>query len=373
MTKEMKRSLFFACILQFTVALFAQTSNTTISVVFDSANGTFKNPSPVAPLCRVTIGKDESVFAYSGDSHLAETILGKVKAGQPVELSVSGYSSGGDVIRLLARLNLAGVFAFPGEMKGQTWSFSNHLQAGDLDRLAIYPYAEPRARYRCACHQSVRSFCRHGHEGNPAVSNESVFNGYASRSHCISNALAHGIAVVESGMSVFFPELDCLVVCGRTDAEKILAACHFTGGDRFPFEGCGRGLPVAMKDIAQVDFATIKHEVLLERELGPGFIGASDAELASRILDSPQKDRALELIHTDIAENKFGRWSLLGRTWGMIAGDDNSKRKECLFDVFASGDRKLIVMAHERRALCVWMILDDLFWGQASITGSAKP
>ena len=151
-----------------------------------------------------------------------------------------------------------------------------------------------------------------------------------------------------------------------------MAACHFTGGDRFPFEGCGRGLPVAMKDIAQVDFATIKHEVLLERELGPGFIGASDAELASRILDSPQKDRALELIHTDIAENKFGRWSLLGRTWGMIAGDDNSKRKECLFDVFASGDRKLIVMAHERRALCVWMILDDLFWGQASITGSAK-
>ena len=176
------------------------------------------------------------------------------------------------------------------------------------------------------------------------------------RGLCISNVLVNGFEALSAGSGYFFPELDCFVICSPDDGKRILAACHFIGGNLFPFEGCGRGLPSAMRGISQASFARVEHEVLLQREFGPGFVGVSGDKLMFKIMNSSQKERALELIHTDIAENEFGRWNLIGSTLGITASDTDLQGRECVLDIFVSPDNKFIVVANEKRALCVWMI-----------------
>lgn len=111
-----------------------------------------------------------------------------------------------------------------------------------------------------------------------------------------------------------------------------------------------------MRGISQASFARVEHEVLLQREFGPGFVGVSGDKLMFKIMNSSQKERALELIHTDIAENEFGRWNLIGSTLGITASDTDLQGRECVLDIFVSPDNKFIVVANEKRALCVWMI-----------------
>lgn len=357
----MKHNIFAICCTLLGVAtLLTRTSSAAIHLSFDSSNCRAKSPRTVPTLCRLKSLKSEMTFPYSGSEDIAKRILCGENVGQVIALSVVEYPSGNDVVNLFALLNLGKVFAFPGEIRAQTSSPFNALHAGGLDWFAILPFAESRARYRCDCFKSKRPF--HSHEVNPTYDNEHVFKGYALRDACVSNAVIRCLKVVEARDSLFFPEMDCLVVCDPVDGVKVLAVCYFVGGEQFPFEGCGRGLPVELRDITRVSFVKIEPEVLLEREFGPGFVGLSGDELVSRILALPRKDRALELINLDIVENKFGRWNLIGSTGGRVSCDGVSKGEYHCFYIYALDDKKLVVVTCEKRALCVWKILDDFFW-----------
>ncbi len=349
----MKCGLFF--FLYMLLASLSHVMAVGVVVSFDPPVMRCKPLAHSPPICRLKIESKEEVFPYSGSTNLANAILRRIDAGQTVSLSIIGYSSYDQCIGLLAHLNLREVFAYPKGMKVQTWSPFNNMHVGPLDKLSAFPYAEARTRHRCACFQSGLPFHRHGGKTVACdVIGGDVF--------CISNLLANGISSASGRNTFFFPELDCLVVYSPDDCNSVLAACHFTGGDLFPFEGCARGLPAEMRGIANASFVMVEPEVLLEREFGTGFVGVSGDELTSKIVDSPRRDRMLELIHTRIAENEFGRWNMLGSTFGIVSTDSASQERKCALDIFVSQDRKLVVGTHEKRVVCVWIVYNESFW-----------
>ena len=137
----MKRFVVLICVLIGVMFLFAEQTNTSVSVIFEDFNAKGKTLQSQSPRCVIDCGESIDSFSYRGVEELTERILGKFHKGQSVELSILGYSSASDVVKIFATLNLKNLFAYPGRLKPKNWSSSNVLLCGPLDRLAFFAFA----------------------------------------------------------------------------------------------------------------------------------------------------------------------------------------------------------------------------------------
>lgn len=338
--------------------LFAEETNTSVSVTFDNYPVRGKSRQVQSPMCIVKCGEETEIFSYCGTQELVAKLCGKIQKGQLFELSIYEYSSARDVARVFGSLNSKNLFAFIGRLRGKCCSHSNVLDNGPLDRLAFYSFAEARTRYRHDCIREKRKFLQQ--EQEVCDSQENVFHDYLSRETCISNLVLKKHKLVEGRNTVFFPDLDVLMICDPGESKKFLAACHFIGGNMFPFEGCGRGLPAELRSVCSERFVRVEFEKRIEQEFGKEFAGLSGDELMLAILNSSRKDRALELLHSDIAETSLGEFDFLGSV--PVSLDSSMAEEECFCDIFSTEDRRLLFVTYKMSALCVWMVFDKAFW-----------
>ena len=134
------------------------------------------------------------------------------------------------------------------------------------------------------------------------------------------------------------------------------------GGNTFPFEGAGRALSLELQSIVKKRFIKMEFEKRLERKFGGEFENISGDALVESILNSPNKDRILKMMHSDIVETSLGELDYMGCTPAMISLDTFSKPEVCSCDIFSTSDRKLLFLTYKESVLCVWMIFDKAFW-----------
>lgn len=357
----MKRFVVLICVLIGVMFLFAEQTNTSVSVIFEDFNAKGKTLQSQSPRCVIDCGESIDSFSYRGVEELTERILGKFRKGQSVELSILGYSSASDVAKIFAALNLKNLFAYPGRLKPKNWSSSNVLLCGPLDRLAFFAFAESRTIYRCAKFEISQPF-QSDHCVQVGKISRGVYNDYFPNDFCISNIVQRDQKVIETRNNIFFPNVDCLLICSRTEPRKILAACHFVGGNTFPFEGMGRALSHELQSIVKKRFLKMEFEKRLERKFGGEFENISGDALVESILNSPNKDRILKMLHSDIVETGLGELDYMGCIPAMISLDTFSKPEVCFCDIFSTSDRKLLFLRYKESVLCVWMIFDKAFW-----------
>ena len=154
----MKRSVVLIGALTSVMLSFAEQTNISISVTFDDFNAKGKTRQFQAPRCLIDCGESVDGFSYGGAEELTERILGKFHKGQSVELSILGHLSASDVAKIFATLNLKNLFVYPGRLKPKSWSSSNVLLCGSLDRLASFAFAEARTIYRRAKFEITQPF-----------------------------------------------------------------------------------------------------------------------------------------------------------------------------------------------------------------------
>lgn len=356
----MKRSIVFICALFGALLLFAEETNESVSVIFDSFAPKGKTRQAQSHMYRIKCGEKVEMIPYGGTEELIARLCGKFHIGQPIELSMLEYTSAREVARIFAALTLTNLFAFPGQLIARRWSDSNVLESGAFDRLGFYSFAEARTRYRYDCYNRKLQFQQNNWQR--CNSQDDIFCNYIAREACISNVVLEKHKVVEARNNVFFPDLDCLMICDPADPRQILAACHFVGGDIFPFEGKGRGLPTELRPIFDERFVRIDFEKRVEQEFGQEFAGLSGEALCEKILNSPYKDRALELLHFDSVKTSFGELDYVGSIPAIISFKSSAAEEECSCDIFATYDRRLYFVTYQSSALCVWMIFDKAFW-----------
>lgn len=356
----MKRAVVLICALIGEMFAFAAQTNTAVSVIFENFNLKGKTRQFQSPKCHIKFGESIDSFFYCGAGELIERILGKFHVGQSFELSICGYSSPRDVAKIFATLNLKNLFAYTGRLEPERWSSSNTMQGGALERLVVFAFSEARTIYRRGRFEKSRPFlsdCVH-------VSKvpKCVFNDYLSCDFCISNIVQRNQKVIATRNNIFFPDIDCLLICSITEPRKILAACHFVGGNTFPFEGMGRALSLELQSIVNERIIKLEFEERLRREFGGEYDNLSGDALVESIYNSPNKDRVLEMLHSDIAETSLGELDYMGCTPAMILLETSSMPEVCSCDIFSTFDRKLLFLTYKGSPLCVWMIFDKVFW-----------
>ena len=357
----MKRSLVLMCVLTSVMLSIAGQTNMFVSVVFENLNAKGKTRQFHSPKCLIKCGERTDSFSYCGAEELTERILGKFHIGQSVELSIVGYSSPSDIAKIFAILNLKNLFVYVGRLNPESWSSSNVLRCGALDRLVFFAFSEARAIYRRRKFETSRPF-----QSDCCVQvdklSESVFNDCFPSDFCISNIVQKSQKVIETRNNIFFPDIDCLLICSKTEPRKILAACHFVGRNIFPFEGRGRALSPKLQSIINERFIRLEFEKRLGREFGAEFDNLSGDALVESIYNSPNKDRVLEMLHSDIAETRLGELDYLGSTPAVILSGTSSMPEVCSCNIFSTSDRRLLFLTYNESALCVWMIFDKAFW-----------
>ncbi len=81
--------------------LFAEETNTSVSVTFDNYPVRGKSRQVQSPMCIVKCGEETEIFSYCGTQELVAKLCGKIQKGQLFELSIYEYSSARDVARVL--------------------------------------------------------------------------------------------------------------------------------------------------------------------------------------------------------------------------------------------------------------------------------
>lgn len=357
----MRRSVFFIYALTGVLMSFAEQTNISVSVSFETRNPPQKTRQYLAPKCLIKCGETIDSFSYCGAEELTSRILEKFHIGQTVELSMLGYPSSLEVAKILAILNSKNLFAYAGSFKPEYCSSSNALRGGALDRLVVFTFSEARAIYRRErfekCQPLQSDFCIHV-DKFPKCG----FTNFFSSDICVRNVAQRKQKVINTRNSIFFPDLDLLQICPITESRKILAECHFVGGNIFPFEGVGRALSPELKSIVTERLVKIEFEERLRREFGGEYDNLSEDALIETIYNSPNKDRILEMLHSDIAETGLGVLDYLGCISVMISPNTSFMSEICSCDVFATSDRNLLFITHNGYILCMWMIFDKVFW-----------
>lgn len=357
----MKRSVVLISTLTGVMLSFAEQTNISVSVFFEDFNAKGKARQFQSPKCLIKCGERIDSCTYCGAEELTERILETFHIGQSVELSILGYSLPSDVAKIFAILNLKNLFVYAGRLKPERWSSSNVLRGGVLDRLVFFAFSEARTIYRREKFEMGRSFqsdyCVH-----VGSRSKVVFSDYIHGDFCISNIVQGNQKAIETRTNIFFPDLDCLLICSMTEPRRILAACHFVGGNTFPFEGIGRALTPELQSVIKERFVKMGFEKRLEREFRGEYDNLSGDVLVELIYNSPNKERVLEMLHSDIAETSLGELDYLGCTPAVILLDTPSVSEVCSCEIFSTSDRKLLFLTYNESPLCVWMIFDKAFW-----------
>lgn len=357
----MKRTVVLISALAGVMLLLAEQTNVVVSVIFENLNPNGKTRRFQPPRCLMKCGDRIDSFTYCGTEELTKRILQNFPIGQSIKLSILGYSASSDVAKIFAALNIKNLFAYTGRLEPELWSPSNALRGGALDRLVFLAFSEARAIHRSREFTISRSF-----QSNSCVQagklSKVVFTDSFPGDLCISNIVHGNLMAIETDHNMFIPDLDCLLIYSITEPRKILAACHFVGGAAFPFEGIGRALSPELQAVINERFIKIDFEKRLKREFGGQYDNLSGDALVESICNSPNKDRALEMLHSEIAHTSLGELDYLGCIPAMILPAPFSAPEVCSCDVFSTSDRKVLFVTYKESALCVWIVFDDAFW-----------
>lgn len=364
----MKRKFIFAfntlavSVMILIGAVSSSLAEVSVTLRFDCLSPQNKQMEDVPPdyRCSLKVGSQVEVFPYSGDRDVAERIITKLKfsADDIASLSIADYPPEMDVLYLFGLFASTKIVVFPRKNTPQKWSRYNHLTGTGCDDLVQLAFAESRVRWRKTIRHSAGrgTGCLRMRSASP--SQYFLPNNVTSRIDCVRGAKACGVAVIEGGGNVYCPDLDAMLICDSVDRDKVCAVCHFTGGDNPPFEGNGRGLPQALSDLVIQDFKIISCEDLLDRELGLDIHGLGGRELAEKILNDPRKEKALELLNTDVAENKFGKWYFQFSAYSTQF-QAQEKVNDLKYLVFVSEDGRVRVVTQNEKVVCAIVSLNN--------------
>lgn len=346
-----------ACVVE------AGTPSRKASIAFEQSAQRSKGVWQPQKSFKLTIENFATNVTCETESELLTTICGliidKTNAGEMINLSLIDYSTVGPE-EIFGNLNRRNIFAIPDMIVPQEWSPMNNITWGGIQGVIVrILYAEARTAHRCKSYRKNKLF--HKHDRDIKYPSGLFQAGVSIESLCTS-ARSSGLECVVSSDNVYIPDLDILAIFDN-DGNNILASCHFLGEDIFPFEGCNMSIPPALLGIENAEFSEMEIEELFKLEFGDKFDVSffSDEAALKEIMNGPMQSKVKDLLHKNIAINKLGTWNKLSSSMSVLSKNNEQYIKNAEIELFYSAEYKIVVIANEKRALCVIQVFDDNF------------